>query len=237
MQTTFDEMIESMKENALNADILLCGYTGAGPYPQTYFDIADPQLAIEAKKKKHAFFERYATLVAALNPKLTIPFAGQYLLGGKLAGLNAYRGVADATEILSIDKNAIVLADNGGEVSTADLRPTKIRVDPYKSEELAKREREICDYLFDYEQPISEAEIHQLPLKRLLAAAGRKASEKSECNTDYYFAVSLPCDDVALIITKRGAEMVVKFCKKCDPASLPEPRAKSVLIRAIFLGC
>jgi UDP-MurNAc hydroxylase len=219
-------MIEAMKENALNTDILLCGYTGAGPYPQTYFDIGDPQLPIEAEKKKRAFFERYAKLVSAMKPKLTIPFAGQYLLGGKLAGLNTYRGVADPTEILSIDKNAVVLADDRGEVSTADLCPTKIRVDPYTHDEVTKREREICNYPFDYERLISEAEIQQLPLKRLLAAAARKASEKSECNTDYYFAISLPGDDAVLINAKRGAELLVKFCKKSELASLPEPRSE-----------
>lgn len=47
-----DEMREKLKSNAGNVDILLCGYTGAGPYPQTYFDTSDPDLINESNKKR-----------------------------------------------------------------------------------------------------------------------------------------------------------------------------------------
>jgi UDP-MurNAc hydroxylase len=61
----FDDQIRTgLKRAAGDVDVLLCSYTGAGPYPQTYFDLHDPQLKIEADKKKHAFFERYQTLIA-----------------------------------------------------------------------------------------------------------------------------------------------------------------------------
>src|ERR1700678_1925237 len=49
-----DEMIAVMKDAAYEPDLLLCGYTGAGPYPQTYFDIEDPHLPIEGEKQKGA---------------------------------------------------------------------------------------------------------------------------------------------------------------------------------------
>ena len=89
-----DDMIAQLQQLAYQPDILLCGYTGAGPYPQTYFDISDPRLSEEGERKKHSFFARYKSLVSALEPKRTIPFAGKYMLGGKLSHLNAYRGVA-----------------------------------------------------------------------------------------------------------------------------------------------
>ena len=38
-------------------DILLLSYTGAGPYPQTYFEINDPELLVAAKKKKDQFIK------------------------------------------------------------------------------------------------------------------------------------------------------------------------------------
>jgi UDP-MurNAc hydroxylase len=221
-----DEMIGAMVENAGGADILLCGYTGAGPYPQTYFALDDPQLPVEAEKKKQAFFARYTRLVEALAPKLTIPFAGQYLLGGKLAGLNSYRGVADPTEILAFDENAVVLADDGGEISTSDLRPTKVRVEPYPKEDVARREQEIFSYAFDYERLIAESEIHQLPLKRLLAAAAKKASEKSECLEDYYFVIKLPGNQVAMINANPGAKYLIQFRKRGAEDPLPEPRSE-----------
>ncbi|HZR57353.1 MAG TPA: MBL fold metallo-hydrolase [Terriglobales bacterium] len=218
-----DDMISMMKENASGADILLCGYTGAGPYPQTYFDTDDPQLLIEAEKKKQSFFERYTRLVSALNPKVTIPFAGQYLLGGKLAKLNSFRGVADATEVLTIDSKAIVLRDGGAKISTRDLRPSAVRVQPYSNEEIQRREQEISAHKFDYERLIAEKEIHQLPLKRLLASAAKKANEKSECREDYFFIIKLPDSKLAIINANRDAKPIIKFS---TPEVAWEPRSE-----------
>lgn len=47
-----EEMCGHLKSVANEVDILLCGYTGAGPYPQTYFDSSDNQLNIEANNKR-----------------------------------------------------------------------------------------------------------------------------------------------------------------------------------------
>jgi len=220
-----DNMISVVKNNAFKPDILLCGYTGAGPYPQTYFDLDDPQLPVEAEKKKRAFFERYLRLVSELQPKVTIPFAGKYILGGKLAPLNAFRGVADATEVLAIDEKAVVLRDNGGQISTTDLKPTAVRVEPYPAKGIEQRLREISQYKLDYERLIAESEIHQLPLKRLLVAATRKAGEQSECAQDYYFAFKVSDDSFAVINTKKRNETPIQFCGLSEVQRF-EPRSE-----------
>ena len=231
-----DDMIGVMKENAYAVDVLLCGYTGAGPFPQTYFDLADPQLPREAEKKKQAFFERYLRLGAALKPKVTVPFAGQYLLGGKLTRLNSYRGVADPTEILAIDKSAIVLADEGGEISTSTLQPTRVRVTAYSKADMNSRELEISGYKFDYERLISESEIYQLPLRRLLIAAAKKATEKSECTEDYYFVINLPGDNLAIINAKPKADRLIEFSKPSKLHQLPEPRSEITIDPRYLFG-
>jgi UDP-MurNAc hydroxylase len=219
-----DEMIAVMKDAAYEPDLLLCGYTGAGPYPQTYFDIDDPQLPIEAEKKKAAFFERYLRLVSELRPKIAIPFAGKYILGGKLARLNRFRGVADATEVLAIDRSAVVLQDNGGLISTSDLKPIAVRTQPYPEEDVERRQTEISQHQHDYERLIPEAEIYQLPLKRLLLAAARRASEQSECTQDYYFTFKLPGGGIAVINAIRGAKEPLRFC---EPAEVRDLRPRS----------
>lgn len=218
-----DNMTRAMAQEARGCDVLLCGYTGAGPFPQTYFDIDDPILPIKAEEKKLAFFERYRNLISALQPKVTIPFAGQYLLGGKLVSLNPYRGVADAVEVLALDKNAAVL-DEGGTLSTCDLQPDHLRTKPFAADDIKKREVEIVDYRFDYERLIPESEIHQLPLKRLLATAVKKARERSECTTDYYFVIHLPKDELAIINSKQNADPVIQFSKAGTP--MQEPRSE-----------
>jgi len=218
-----DDMRKKLKQAAGEVDILLCGYTGAGPYPQTYFDLSDPQIIEEAKNKKNHFFERYKTLIDDIQSKINIPFAGKYILGGKLARLNYYRGVADPVEVLGFDNRAIVLADNGGWISTADLIPHGVRKDPYARDLIDQRIRDISSLKMDYERLIAEDEVYQLPLKRLLAAAARNACAKSECERDYYFCFHLPSDEYAVINASRNHAESVKYVT--DEEDLPLPRS------------
>ena len=219
-----DSMINVLKDTANEPDILFCGYTGAGPYPQTYFDFDDPKLLEEAEKKRLTFFDRYLRLSKAMNAKVNIPFAGKYLLGGKLAKLNTYRGVADAIEVLTIDPKALVLADDGGEINTLDLKPTEVRTQRYSLADIERRIDEISNYKMDYERLIDAQEIHQLPIKRLLVAAARRASEKSECEIDYFFVISLPNNEIAIINANKIPERLITFAK--NTSDLPEPRSE-----------
>lgn len=196
----FDEVIlTELQKTASQPDILLCGYTGAGPYPQTYFDLDDPLIIEEANKKRLAFFDRYSYLINGLNAKVNIPFAGKYLLGGRLTHLNKYRGVADAIEVLNIDPRAVVLADQGGEINTATLQPTEVRTIGYSNDAIEMRMLEIRDFKMSYELLINETEIHQLPLKRLLFHAAKKAKGIMDYNSDYYFLIQLPGQEFAVI--------------------------------------
>ena len=217
-------MLRELQSAASPTDILLCGYTGAGPYPQTYFELGDPRLADEALKKKHSFFERYKRLTAAMDARVNIPFAGKYLLGGKLTPLNAYRGVADATEVLAFDPRAVVLADNGGEISTVDLQPTAVRTAPYAASDVRQREMEISAKQMDYQRLIALEETHQLPIKRLLVAATQRARRESECDGDYFFVFALPRGELAVVNASRSAENSIRFVPKDTP--LPQPRSE-----------
>jgi hypothetical protein len=184
-------MLESLKFKSGEIDIFLCGYTGAGPYPQTYFDVGDPLLDSEAEKKKLSFFERYMHCTTFMNAKINIPFAGLYLLGGKLTPLNSFRGNADPTDLIPIDKRALILAEVDGHISTSDLIPSLIRTKPYDDQLIKSRLKDIACYKMDYERLIDVAEIDQLPIKKLIAKAALNARQKSECETDYFFAYKL----------------------------------------------
>jgi UDP-MurNAc hydroxylase len=228
-----DEMRSKLKFIAENVDILLCGYTGAGPYPQTYFDTLDEQLIIEANNKKQAFFERYKTLINKIDAKINIPFAGKYVLGGKLVGLNEFRGVADPVEVLEFDKRAIVLADNGGEIDTNGMRPSAVRTSKYNDMEKEKRFDEIRNLKFDYERLISEEEIDQLPIKRLLSAAARNAINRSECEEDYFFCFRLPNNDYAVINANKNKSQAINIINSA--LNLPIPRSEITIdIRYLF---
>ncbi len=118
------DQIDRVKAIAPNIQIALLPYAGAGPYPQTYYDIG-PALIEKAALKKQQFFDRFLQLRDSLNPEIIIPFAGKYNLGGHLYNLNPYRGVAEAVEVSSLDPNAMVLQDGGSAcVDTKAIQPS-----------------------------------------------------------------------------------------------------------------
>ncbi|MBM4263815.1 MAG: MBL fold metallo-hydrolase [Deltaproteobacteria bacterium] len=232
----FDEPVtQTLRELCPEVDILLLGYTGAGPYPQTYFDPDDPMLVVEAEHKKQAFFARYRRTVEALNPKVTIPFAGKYLLGGKLAGLNHLRGVADATEVLAFDARAVVLADECGYIDTVDFQPSKVRNAPYDPDVIETYLRLIASRQFDYDRLMNADEVYQLPLKRLLAMAAINAKAKSEVNEDYFFTFRLPGGEVAVINANKNAQGAMKIC---NPQKLGQlmPRSEIAIDQRYLFG-
>jgi len=214
---------------------LLLVYTGAGPYPQTYFDVNDPMLKPQADAKKQAFFERYKAAVAALDPKLTIPFAGKYVLGGKLAHLNGVRGVADATEVLAFDPRAVVLADEEGSISTADFRPSKIRTKPYDEADCKAFLRTIADRLFDYERLLNADEAHQLPVKRLLAMAYMNAKAKSEVEEDFFFTFRMERGQIAVLNANKNAPGGVRMVSE-DEARQLTPRSEIHIDKRYLFG-
>jgi UDP-MurNAc hydroxylase len=229
-----EEMRSNLKQIAGEVDILLCGYTGAGPYPQTYFDASDPQLSIEADKKKAAIFERYKTLTSCMDAKVNVPFAGRYVLGGKLVSLNKFRGVADPVEVLALDGKAVVLSDNGGEICSATLVPTKHRTSKYPESLVAERLSEISTYKMDYERLIAESEVHQLPIKRLLLSAVRNALSKSECSEDYYFCIQLLDKQHAIINANKNATN--NICFTDNESTLPTPRSEIIIDPRYLFG-
>ncbi len=186
--STLNEIINTIGNKV---DILALGYTGAGPYPQTYISIEDNRdlLMSEAEKKKIAFFDRYKNYISTFNASYNLPFAGEYILGGKLSVLNEYRGVADAYELKSIDKKAVILS-NGGEIDLVNSKVKKERNSLYDSQAVKKRINDIKDNQLDYEKEIS-LPFDKINFIRLIKAASMKALKKSEIDEEYHFIFSL----------------------------------------------
>ena len=204
-----DQSVVNMNDNLFNVDqvqsileyigssptIALIGYTGAGPYPQTYYE--DPQVLEEkAEQKKTQFFARYKRMCNALDAKINIPFAGKYILGGKLHGLNRFRGVADATEVLAFDCRAVVLADGGNaSIDTHALCASDVRIQPYDPIDYENYGRTLSNRKMDYEEWFERMPADAPPLKRLLPKAYKNALARSACDTNYYFCIGLPGDE------------------------------------------
>jgi len=209
-------------------DLLALGFTGAGPYPQTYFDL-DTEIEIvesKAEKKKLEFFERYRRFCSAFPSKYHLPFAGQYILGGNLSNLNQYRGVADAFEITQFDKSAIVLADHGeGVIDLGSQRIPNLRNCLYDAQELSATIEQISKNKMTYENEIL-VPFHKINFGRLLKASYLKAKNRSTVTEDYYFVIEAtgPEDQVYRCLLNANPDNHV-FEVWSEGTPIPEPHS------------
>ena len=202
-------------------DFMALAYTGAGAYPQTYIDIEGQKdlLVAEAENKKQSFFDKYKRYTDFFDADINLPFAGEYILGGRLHYLNEYRGVADAVEVKELDKRAIVLS-NGGTVDLVTGEIFRERNCRYTIEDLNKTITNIKDNKFDYEKEVNIS-LEKINFIRLLRAAALRAGSKSEINGGYNFVFSL---------TNFSMEVVKRFSLDTLRSSVSEIALDEVVI-------
>lgn len=212
--------------------IALLPYTGAGPYPQTYYTDLEI-LKTKSDLKKQDFFRRYLALRDKIKPMVAIPFAGKYVLGGKKAYLNEFRGVADPVEVLEFDSNAVVLEDGGkSSIDTVSLRPTSSRTSFYSKDSINVRLNSIAKSLMPYEEHI-KLPSQLIPWKRLLPRAYQNALRFSEADTDYFFCLEYSPKKYFVMNCRKDS----KFCDFITESHLSQfsPRSEiSIDYRYLF---
>jgi UDP-MurNAc hydroxylase len=134
-------------------DLLIVGYTGAGPYPQCFPDLSAEQAAIAGRRKQQAFLEQGVNYIKDLAPRLVIPAAGSYVLAGRLAGLDELRSAPELSDAVTYfaEKtseigSAFRLLNEGlsldvvsGETSADYLAPSVRERRKYRDEYLSRR--------------------------------------------------------------------------------------------------
>jgi UDP-MurNAc hydroxylase len=185
------DQIARIRAFAPDVTAALLPYCGAGAYPHTYYDIS-PKLLERCAWKKEFAFERYRAIRAGLAPKAVLPFAGQFILGGHLHYLNPYRGIADATEVSSFDRSAVVLADGGlATLDAGTLQASAVRTAPYDADALSRRLMALAHMPMDYEVLFGKLDVSSVPFTRLLAKAHKTALRRSQCEQDYWYCIQL----------------------------------------------
>jgi UDP-MurNAc hydroxylase len=148
------ETLKLIKQQYSKVDILLVGYGGAGPYPQC-FNLEENEKEKAAENKKYQFLDLGVKYIHDLNPNFVFPFAGTYVLGGKLAKLQKYRGVPEIEEaaIYFSDKtNSDVILLNSYEYFNLKTRINSSPYIPINSNEKDKYIKNILSKkTFDYE--------------------------------------------------------------------------------------
>lgn len=189
-QNHTDKLNEVLSNLNTSLDLLALGYTGAGPFPQTYYDHKNNTQELEdrANQKKEEFFVRYRNYIKHFPATYNLPFAGEYILGGSLSHLNHFRGVSDAFEVKDFDSKALVLK-NGGSVNLESNCINNERTEIYSNEEMNKRINDIAENKLDYEIEI-EIPFNKINFLRLIKKSALSALKKSEIDFDYHFIIT-----------------------------------------------
>jgi UDP-MurNAc hydroxylase len=97
------------------ADLMLAGYSAAGSYPQCWDNYSIEQKQRRADIRCRQLLTWMARFAAVLEPRYLTPFAGRYMLGGRLAALNEYRSLPDFHDLPALcreyvpDTEAVIL--------------------------------------------------------------------------------------------------------------------------------
>ena len=73
-------------------DLAMINYNAAGPYPASFANLSDAEKRSEHDRILDRNIAYMHNLVETLAPRMVLPFAGAYILGGYLSRLNDYLG-------------------------------------------------------------------------------------------------------------------------------------------------
>jgi len=151
----------------------MVGYSSATAYPQCFESLPIERKVGEKLRIRDQFLHKAASYVKHLKTRHFLPFAGQYVLGGKLHTLNKYRSPPHLEELpnlmppilkeLNIDAKMILL--NSGEhfdVTTKKTSQPFTKDDPVKRTEYI--EKILSKKKLSYETDFKISESNQIDL-------------------------------------------------------------------------
>jgi UDP-MurNAc hydroxylase len=154
------EVLQKIKEENPKIDLLCHGYTSASSYPQCTVSLSEEEMATEKDRVNQYCLERSERLINYVNPDVFMPFAGFYMLCGKLSHLNHKKANLHPFEALRFyeknmpnllkDRKCLVL--NNGESYCLRTKTQSKPYQHYTSDELNSFIEEIKDINFPYEE-------------------------------------------------------------------------------------
>ena len=211
------ETLDEINKQYQKIDLLLTGYSGAGPYPQCFPDLSTEKKISEGNKKKIYFLDQAYNYIKKLKPDFYLLFAGTYSLSGKLWNLEQFKGVPTFEEanqylekklLTDYVKNSKALRLNN-DISY-DFKNKKFS-NPYKvtliselliysKNFLAKKKRK-----YERNELINIDEIYELSLKAHSKFLNFKSLTNSIFKTDIYIQIKdkyikIPFDDKKLTL-------------------------------------
>lgn len=235
--------------------VALLPFVGAGPWPQCDDGFESPTQRQEAEHRKRQMhltgFRRYCQ---ALQPKVAVPFAGQYWLHGPQLDLNPQRGMADATECHPYWSNIWVPADGGQSILTLKNNEewdiNSYRDDPYDWPTVRKALHEadwheqypytpyenrysndIPGPFYRYEREI-QVPVARLPLLKLLQSAAKHSERRFRPQPTLWICIKPNGSDTWFVMTTASGKVTEET--KIDGLT---PRYEVTMDARFLFGC
>jgi UDP-MurNAc hydroxylase len=146
------QLIPRIAANIGKADLLMGHYGGASPFPQCFPAVQDKKAAAKAVIENAC--NMLVAAADALDVEHVMPFAGQYVLGGRLVDLNADRATLPLNEavqlIKSITMREVASVNPGGYIDLSEKSKSADYTEP-DSATTAEYLSEISKIKFMYE--------------------------------------------------------------------------------------
>lgn len=135
--TPTPETCRALRERFGRFDLAMLNYNAAGPYPSCFNNLTIDEKRSEHRRILDRNMSYVAELLSILQPRACLPFAGAYVLGGRLAPLNDYLGTTTwdvcaeflrshdvPCEVITLRENDVL--DLGSLEQTPQYRPVSI---------------------------------------------------------------------------------------------------------------
>ena len=117
-----EEILNEITNQYQKIDLLLTGYSGAGPYPQCFPLLRSNEMILEGNKKREFFLNQAFNFIEKLKPLNYFLFAGTYTLSGPLWELEKYKGTPTFDEgVAYIDKK--IQMSNLRNIKSININP------------------------------------------------------------------------------------------------------------------
>jgi len=182
--------LPSILKSYKKIDLMLLGYTGAGPFPQCFVMTEKEKLNAIKIKKLH-YFQNALKLIEIVKPKFFFPFAGTYTLAGKFHTLNSYRSEPEIEEaaqylqenVYNPNLKCIMLNQNEYlDISSSMTSKKYISIDQKKKQDYITKILSNKKYDYEYDSEPTEKEIIDLAKQAYLRF--ERTLKKIQYNSD-----------------------------------------------------
>jgi len=94
--------LEMLRRDFRNVDVALLPYSAAGPYPQCFSNLTEEEKRRGADRVSEERIQLFLDGVDALSPRIAVPIAGTYVLGGRHWRLSRFLGVATKERVREV---------------------------------------------------------------------------------------------------------------------------------------